>query len=191
MGITIDYGNWFQKGTFLLFYLTMQESHFLGFLLIHQEIDGLAFVTEFALRIDNLRIDICQIANLLRDFSSNRKLWLCCRDGFLELHVQLDGIAAGLQFAGDHPSADFINQCTQNAAVHGVHPSLIIVMWIPLAYDIVAVLIELQVKPDGIVRTTAKAIVFWIVAPRVDNLLHVCLIFRQRYGFFASLSNPA
>ena len=78
MGITIDYGNWFQKGTFLLFYLTMQESHFPGFLLVHQEIDGLAFVAEFALRIDDLCIYICQIANLLRDFSSYRKLWLFC-----------------------------------------------------------------------------------------------------------------
>jgi hypothetical protein len=39
----------------------VQESHFLGLLLIHQKIDGLAFVAEFALRIDDLRIDIYQI----------------------------------------------------------------------------------------------------------------------------------
>ena len=42
----------------------MNESHFLSLLLIHQIIDGLALVAEFALRIGYLCIDIYQIANL-------------------------------------------------------------------------------------------------------------------------------
>ena len=40
----------------------MQESHFLGLLLIQQEIDVLALITEFALRVGNLRVDIYQIS---------------------------------------------------------------------------------------------------------------------------------
>jgi hypothetical protein len=45
-------------------------------------------------------------------------------------------------------------------------------LWIPSTYDIVTILIELQVESDGIVRTTAKAVVLRMVAPRVYNLLH-------------------
>ena len=58
------------------------------------------------------------------------------------------------------------------AAVHGVHPALIIVLWMPFAHDIVTILKELQVKSDRIVRTTAKAVVLRMVAPRVYYLLH-------------------
>ena len=36
----------------------MQESHFLGFVLVQQKVDGLAFVAEFTLRVSNLRTDI-------------------------------------------------------------------------------------------------------------------------------------
>ena len=46
----------------------MNESHFLGLLLVHQKIDGLALVAEFTLRVGNLCIDIYQIPYLLRDF---------------------------------------------------------------------------------------------------------------------------
>ena len=49
----------------------MHKSHFLCLLLIHQEVDGLALITEFALRVSNLRIDIDQIAHLLRDLGPN------------------------------------------------------------------------------------------------------------------------
>ena len=56
--------------------------------------------------------------------------------------------------------------------MHGVYPSLIIMLRIPFTYDIVSILIELQVKSDGIVRTTAKAVVLRMIAPRVYNLLH-------------------
>jgi hypothetical protein len=47
----------------------MQEAHFLGLLLVRQEIDGLALVAELALGVDNLGIDIRQITNLLCNFS--------------------------------------------------------------------------------------------------------------------------
>jgi len=151
----------------------VQESHFLGLLLIHQEIDSLAFITEFTLRVDDLCIDIYQIADLLCDLGPNGQLWLCSRNSFLELNIQLNGIATGLQLAGNHPSTYFINQCAQYAAMHGVYPSLIIVLWIPFAHDIVAILIELQMKSDGIARTTAKAVVLRMVAPRVYYLLHI------------------
>ena len=74
----------------------MNESHFLGLLLIHQEIDGLALVAEFSLRIDDLRIDLDQISYLLRGFCTYGQLWLYGRDSLAELHIQLDSIAACL-----------------------------------------------------------------------------------------------
>ena len=48
----------------LFFHVTINESHFLGFLLVHQEIDGLALIAEFTLRVSDLRTDICQIPYL-------------------------------------------------------------------------------------------------------------------------------
>jgi len=56
--------------------------------------------------------------------------------------------------------------------MHGVYPALIIVLRMPFTYDIVAILIELQMKSDGIVWTTAKEVVLRMVAPRVYYLLH-------------------
>jgi hypothetical protein len=56
--------------------------------------------------------------------------------------------------------------------MHGVYLALIIMLWIPFTYDIVTILIELQMESDGIVWTTAKAVVLRMVAPRVYNLLH-------------------
>jgi hypothetical protein len=56
--------------------------------------------------------------------------------------------------------------------MHGVHPALIIVLWMPFTYDIVTILKELQMKSDRIVRTTAEAVVLRMVAPRVYYLLH-------------------
>ena len=48
----------------LIFYLAMQESHFLGLFLVHQEVNGLALIAEFTLRVGDLRTDICQIPYL-------------------------------------------------------------------------------------------------------------------------------
>ena len=42
----------------------------------------------------------------------------------------------------------------------------------PRAHDIVAVLIKLQVKADGIVGTATKAVIFFVVSPRVDDSFH-------------------
>ena len=39
----------------------MQESHFFGLFLVHQEVDGLALIAEFTLRVSDLRTYICQI----------------------------------------------------------------------------------------------------------------------------------
>ena len=70
----------------------MQKSHFLGFFLVHQEVDGLALVAEFTLRVGDLRTDICQIPYLFRDFGPDGQFWLCRRDSLAELHVKSDGI---------------------------------------------------------------------------------------------------
>ena len=58
-----------------------------SFLLIHQEIDGFAFITELALRVGDLCIDIRKISNLFRDLCPYGQFWLCRWDSFLELHV--------------------------------------------------------------------------------------------------------
>ena len=42
----------------------MKESHFLGFLLVHQEIDDLTLVAEFPLAVGYFCADIGQIPNL-------------------------------------------------------------------------------------------------------------------------------
>ena len=70
----------------------MQESHFLGLFLVHQEVDGLALIAEFTLRVSDLRTDICQIPYLFCHFGTNGKLWFCRGNSLAELHVKSDGI---------------------------------------------------------------------------------------------------
>ena len=48
----------------LIFYLAMQESHFLGLFLVHQEVNGLALIAEFTLGVGNLCTDIGKIPHL-------------------------------------------------------------------------------------------------------------------------------
>lgn len=86
-------------------------------------------------------------------------------------------IAACLQLAGDNPSAHLVNQRAENAAVHRIHPSLIVLFGMPGAHDVVAILVELHVEADGVFGTTAKAVVFRVVSPRVNNLLHFTIYF--------------
>ena len=57
--------------------------------------------------------------------------------------------------------------------MHGVHPSLIVVLWVPFAQDIVAILIKFQVKPDGISWATAETVVLWVASPRINYLFHL------------------
>ncbi len=47
----------------------MQESHFPCLSLVHQEVDGLALIAEFTLRVGNLRTDIDQISYLFLTFA--------------------------------------------------------------------------------------------------------------------------
>jgi hypothetical protein len=42
----------------------------------------------------------------------------------------------------------------------------------PVAHDIVAILIKLHVKPNRILRTTTEAVVFRMVPPGVYYLFH-------------------
>jgi hypothetical protein len=42
----------------------------------------------------------------------------------------------------------------------------------PGTNDIVTILIELQVKPDGIVRTATETVISLMVAPRIYYFLH-------------------
>ena len=65
------------------------------------------------------------------------------------------------------------NQRTQYAAVQSIYPALIIMFRMPGTHDIVTILIELQVKSDGIVRTATKTVISLMVAPRVYNLFHI------------------
>jgi hypothetical protein len=43
----------------------------------------------------------------------------------------------------------------------------------PGTHDIVTILIELHVKPNGIVRTATETVISLMVAPRVYYLLHL------------------
>ena len=84
----------------------MQESHFFGLLLIHQEIDGFALVAQLAFRVCNLGSDIHKIPHLFGHFGLDGQFRFSCGNGLLELDVELCGVTACLKFAGDDPPAN-------------------------------------------------------------------------------------
>ena len=61
----------------------MQESHFFGLFLVHQEVDGLALIAEFTLRVSDLRTDICQIRWDYQDCNRNSYTLRGCAKGLL------------------------------------------------------------------------------------------------------------
>ena len=78
----------------------------------------------------------------------------------------------------------------KDATVHGIYPPLIVMLRMPGAYDIVTILVELHVKPDGIVWTATETVISHMVAPRVYYFL-LCLlrIFHlQSYSLFRVFS---
>jgi hypothetical protein len=56
--------------------------------------------------------------------------------------------------------------------MHGIYPTLIVMPWMPGTHNIVTILIELQVKSDGIVRTASETVISLMVTPGIDYLLH-------------------
>ena len=62
----------------------------------------------------------------------------------------------------------------------------ICVLYNSSAYDIVTILIELQVKPNGIIRTATETVITFVVTPRVYYFLHficVSLFFAKGWNY--------
>ncbi len=151
-------------------HFTLKETHLLGFLLVHQEVDHLAFVAELALAVRYLCVEVDEVAHLFIHLGADCQFGFVGRDRFAELHVQLHGIAARLHFAGDDPSAHLVDQCAQNASVHRVDPALVILAWMPGAHDVIPILVEAQMEADRVVGATAEAVVAGVIIPWIDNL---------------------
>ena len=154
----------------------MHEAHFLGLLLIHQEVGGFTFYADLARSIGDFGMDEQQIAYLLHDVGADGKHRLIGGNGFAELDTQIGGESAGLHLASDYPTAGLVYQRAEHTTMHGIYPALIVALWMPVTYDVVAILKELHVESEGIIGRTAEAVVFWMVAPGVDDLLHMVLV---------------
>ena len=70
-----------------------------------------------------------------------------------------DRHAARLEFAHDHPSADFVQQNTLNAAMERVEPALKFRARLPNGNDVVAVFKKLHFHTERIVGRTTEAVV--------------------------------
>ena len=93
-------------------------------------------------------------------------------DRTLIFRLHARGHARRLQFPGNDPTANLIEQQSLYATVQRVQLSLVIGRRLPLADDILAILIKMKVKPKRVIGRTADAVVARHPLPRVDNLLH-------------------
>ena len=154
------------------FHMTMDEPHLSCSLLRHEEVGGFAFSADFALRIAYLCVYEEDVSHLLGDVCSDGQLRFVCRYGFAKLYVEAGREAACLHLTRYYPTACLVDECTQDTAMHRVHPSLEVAFGMPCAHDVVAVFVKLHVKAKGVVGRTAKAVIFRMPRPGVDDFLH-------------------
>ena len=88
----------------------------------------------------------------------------------LRLHAR--GHTRRLQFPGNDPTANLIEEQGLYATMQRVQPSLVIGRRLPLADNILAILIKMKVKPKRVIGRTAFAVLARHSLPRVDNFLH-------------------
>lgn len=117
-------------------------------------------------------MDEQKVAHLLHDVGTNGEPSFIRRYGLAELDVQAGCESTRLHLARNDPAAGLVNQRAEHATMHGVYPPLIVSSGLPIAHDIISVLIELHVKSERIIGRTSEAVVFRVPAPRIDYLLH-------------------
>ena len=80
-----------------------------------------------------------------------------------ELHVELHRHTRGLQFAVDDPACHFIHQHTDDSAMQGVDPALVILTGIPDGKHILTLFPKLKMQSHRIIGSTANAVVTLLV----------------------------
>lgn len=126
-----------------------------------------------AVGVEDLSIDIGYIAHLPADHGTDGDGAVGGGDGVVVFEFHLGGYAGGLEFAGDDPSGNFVDEEGLYAAVEGVDPALVVGGGGPMGEDIVAVFEEAEMKTDGIVGGAADAVVALALQPGVfDTFEH-------------------
>ena len=148
---------------FLPLYLAAVESHLLGFIRTKGEIDGFALITNLAFGVLQSQVDGDDVAALTGDVTTHRNLRIGGHHRLLVLHVELHRHTRGLQFAVDDPACHFIHQHTDDSAMQGIDPALLILAGIPDGKHILTLFPKLKMQSYRIVGGTANAVVTLLV----------------------------
>lgn len=117
-------------------------------------------------------MDNNDVAPLLHYAGTKCEQSVRCRYRSLVLCLHTWSDARRLQFSGHHPSAYFIKQKGLYATMKCIQPSLIVGRRFPLAHDVIAIFIEMQMKAKGVMRWTPYAVVSWHIVPGIDDFFH-------------------
>ena len=148
---------------FLPLYLAAVESHLPGFIRTKGEVDGFALITNLALGVLQSQVDGDDVAALTGDVTTHRNLRIGGHHRLLVLHVELHRHTRCLQFAVDNPACHFIHQHTDDSAMQGVDPALVILAGIPDGKYILTLFPKLKMQSYRIVWGTANAVVTLLV----------------------------
>lgn len=138
-----------------------------GFLLREGKIRTETFTEQFAVGTPYLAHDIRHIAVLLFQAAAEGDIRLKGRDRLVVAGFHLRRNACRLQFMKDHPTADLVQQDRLDTAMERVDPRLVVLRGTPYGDDLVAVLIEMHVRADGIGRAAPETVVALYPEPRV------------------------
>ena len=148
---------------FLPLYLAAVEPHLLGFVRTEGEVDSFALITNLAFGILQSQVDGDDVAALTGDVTTHRNLRIGGHYRLLVLHVELHRHTRSLQFAVDDPACHFIHQHTDDSAMQGIDPALIILTGIPDGKHILAIFPKLKMQSYRIVGGTANTVVTLLV----------------------------
>src|SRR5574344_61259 len=95
--------------------------------------------------------------------------------GMTILEIHSGSHSAGVQLIRYHPACNFIQQSGLDSTVNDAYPTLVVLGGIPISYDVISILIELELESEWIVWGTGKGIVIFLThwCPRIDDFLHV------------------
>ncbi len=150
-----------------------------GTLLGCEEVDAVTLGAELALGIEQFDVNVNHLTALTHNAGTQRDMLLADYHLLLVAHIQVRGYAAGLELAEDNPARNFIYQYGLHAAVQRIAPTLELGAGVPMADNIVAILVELHLQARRIVRVAAVTVIGRLPHPRIDDLLHTPLFCHQ------------
>ena len=107
---------------------------------------------DFVLVVEDFAIDDGDVAHEFADAGTQGNGPFVSGNGPEVFYFHLRCDSRRLELAGDYPSGHFVKEQRLYTAMQGVDPTLVVAGGLPHGDHIVAIIVEVEMKADGVIR---------------------------------------